>query len=79
MSLPLERVESEALELSARERAALAHRLIVSLDEGPDDDPTEVELAWEAEIQRRLDSWRRGEVEPIPSSEVFAKARSLLK
>ena len=79
MSLPLERLESEALELSSRERAALAHRLIVSLDESPDDDPTEVELAWEAEIQQRLEAYRRGEMETIPSSEVFAKARALLK
>ena len=79
MSLLLERLEAEALELSSSERAALAHRLIVSLDEGPDDDPTEVELAWDAEIRRRLDAYRRGEVQSVPSSEVFAKARTLLE
>jgi putative addiction module component (TIGR02574 family) len=78
MSLPLERLETEALELSARERAALAHRLIASLDEGPDDDPTEVELAWEVEIRERLGAYRRGEVETISSADVFAKARALL-
>jgi putative addiction module component (TIGR02574 family) len=79
MNHPLERLEAEALELPARERAALAHRLIASLDEGPEDDPTEVELAWEEEIQRRLDAYRRGEVQPVSSDEVFAKARALLK
>ena len=79
MTRALEQVESQALELPTSDRAALAHRLIVSLDDGPDEDPTEVELAWEAEIQRRLDEYRRGDVQPIPSSEVFAKARSLLK
>jgi putative addiction module component (TIGR02574 family) len=80
MSLPLEQLESAALELSSRERAALAHRLIVSLDESPDDDPTEVELAWEAEIRDRIDAYRRGDIEAVPSSsEVFAKARALLK
>lgn len=78
MSLPLERLEAEALELSTSERAALAHRLIASLDEGADD-PTEVELAWEQEIQRRLDEYRRGEVQTISSADVFAKARALLR
>ena len=38
-----------------------------------------IERAWEAEIQRRLDEYRRGEVQTIPSSEVFAKARALLR
>ncbi|HKP77294.1 MAG TPA: addiction module protein [Longimicrobiaceae bacterium] len=79
MTRALENVEAQALELPTSDRAALAHRLIVSLDDGPDEDPTEVELAWEAEIQQRLDEYRRGDVQPIPSSEVFAKARALLK
>ncbi|MFL5382681.1 MAG: addiction module protein [Longimicrobiaceae bacterium] len=79
MSRPLERLESEALNLPVRERAALAHRLIVSLDDGPEDDPTEVELAWEDEIRRRLAAYRSGEVESIPSDQVFAKAHALLQ
>jgi putative addiction module component (TIGR02574 family) len=79
MSRPLERLEPEALELPVHERAALAHRLIASLDDGPEDDPTEVELAWEEEIHRRLAAYRSGEVQTISSDEVFAKARALLK
>lgn len=79
MSRPLERLEAEALELPSRERAALAHRLIASLDEGTDDDPTEVELAWEQEIERRLEAYRRGDEATVSSDEVFAKARALLK
>jgi putative addiction module component (TIGR02574 family) len=79
MSLPLERLEAEALDLPPSDRAALAHRLIVSLDDSPDEDPTEVELAWEQEIQRRVEEYRRGEVQTISSAEVFAKARALLK
>lgn len=79
MSRPLEKLESEALELPVRERAALAHRLIASLDEGPEDDPTEVELAWEEEIRKRLAAYRSDEVQTIPSDEVFAKARALLR
>ena len=79
MSLPLEQLETAALDLPVRERAALAHRLIASLDEGPDEDPTEVELAWEEEIRRRLASHRAGEAEPVSSADVFARARALLK
>jgi putative addiction module component (TIGR02574 family) len=80
MSLPLERVQSEALELSADERAALAHRLIASLDpESGEDDPAEVELAWEEEIRRRVDDYHAGRTKPVSSADVFAKARALLR
>jgi putative addiction module component (TIGR02574 family) len=55
MSIPLERLETEAL------------------------DPTEIELAWEEEIRRRLAAYRSGEVQPVSSDDVFAKARALLR
>ena len=79
MGLSLDHLQSEALALPARDRAALAHRLILSLDESDEDDPTEVELAWEEEIRRRLDAHRRGDAESIASSDVFANARELLR
>lgn len=81
MSLPLERLEAEALELPARERARLAHRLIASLDavDTAEEDPAEVERAWEEEIHRRLQEYRSGAVQPVPASEVFAKARARLR
>jgi putative addiction module component (TIGR02574 family) len=79
MSLPLDRLEAEALELPARERARLAHRLIASLDEDADEDPAEVERAWKEEIQRRLEEYRAGAVQAIPASEVFAEARARLR
>ena len=80
MSSPLERLEVEAMELTSRERAALAHRLIASLDEDEDEDedPAEVEAAWEEEIRHRLEEYRAGKVQPIPASEVFAEARARL-
>lgn len=79
MSLPLDRLEAEALDLRASERTELAHRLIVSLDDTAEEDPTEVELAWEKEIQRRAAEYRQGEVQPVPSANVFGKARAFLK
>jgi putative addiction module component (TIGR02574 family) len=75
MSLPLERLEAEALELPARERAQLAHRLIASLDEATDD-PAEVERAWEEEIRRRLAELEAGTAELIPAEQVFAELRT---
>ncbi|HLL48393.1 MAG TPA: addiction module protein [Longimicrobiaceae bacterium] len=78
MSVPLEKVEAEALELPARERALLAHRLIASLD-GEGEDPADVELAWEEEIHRRVEEYRSGAVRAVPASEVFARARARLR
>lgn len=79
MSQPLERVASEALELPIDQRAALAHRLIASLDSEMEEDPTAIELAWEEEIRRRVDEYRTGAVQLVSSADVFAKARALLK
>jgi putative addiction module component (TIGR02574 family) len=76
MGLPLKQLEAEALELSPHERAQLAHRLIVSLDDGVEDDPVEVERAWEDEIRRRLEEVDAGTAELIPAEEVFAELRS---
>ena len=47
----LEKLRSEALRLPEDERAELAHSLVLSLD-GPADE--HAELAWDAEIERRL-------------------------
>lgn len=46
-------VAAAALTLPRAERADLAHKLIVSLDE-PFDDPEVAEAQWNAEILRRL-------------------------
>lgn len=75
MGLPLKQLEAEALELSLRERAQLAHRLIASLDEATDD-PAEVERAWEEEIRRRLAELESGTAELIPAEQVFAELRT---
>lgn len=76
MGLPLKQLEAEALELSAVERAQLAHRLIVSLDDDVEDDPAEVERAWADEIRRRLEEIDAGTAELVPAEEVFAELRS---
>ena len=79
MGLPLKRVEAEALELSITERAELAHRLIVSLDEDVDESPADVERAWEDEIRRRLADVDAGTAELIPAEQVFAELRARVR
>ena len=59
------------LALSQEDRARLAEVLLASLDPEPQ---SEVEAAWEVEIERRLAAYDRGEVQGIDAEEVFAKA-----
>ncbi|MDH5667930.1 MAG: addiction module protein [Nitrospira sp.] len=65
-------VLEEALKLTTHERAELAEQLIASLEEGGD---TDVELAWQEEVQRRLQQIERGEVNTIPWEEVQRRLR----
>lgn len=78
MSMSPQQIDAGALELPASGRARLARRLIESLDEEVED-PTEVERAWEAEIQRRLDEYRAGKVQTTPAADVFSEARRRLR
>jgi putative addiction module component (TIGR02574 family) len=66
MEWTAEDVESAALRLSREERAHLAERLVVSLNE----DAT-VEQAWTEEIRRRVDELRSGAIQTIPGGQVF--------
>jgi len=67
-----------ALKLDKKERAELAHKLIVSLDEEMEGLPdAEWEAAWVAEAERRLKDLREGKAKEIPADEVFARARAL--
>jgi putative addiction module component (TIGR02574 family) len=56
----------------------LARRLIESLDDEVED-PAEVERAWEAEIQRRLDEYRAGKVQTTPAADVISETRRRLR
>ena len=61
----------QGLALSSDERARLAEILLASLDAEP---ASEVEVAWDVEIRRRLAEYDRGDVQAIDAEEVFAKA-----
>ena len=62
----------EALRLSEDDRAALAARLIESLEEPEEPDARD---AWDQEIARRLERLDRGEVKTIP----WAEARTMIR
>jgi putative addiction module component (TIGR02574 family) len=71
MEEKLDEVISAALRLSIEERAQLAGRLLLSLDEPSE---SETERLWLEEAERRLREFREGRVRGIPAEEVFRKA-----
>jgi putative addiction module component (TIGR02574 family) len=70
MERTLKNVLEDAVQLSERDRATLAGLLIETLD--PVSEP-EVEAAWSAEIQRRVEEIDEGKVELISWEEVRAE------
>jgi putative addiction module component (TIGR02574 family) len=78
MARPLKEIEQELLHLPQAERARLAHRLIVSLDEDlPPDDG--IEAAWLEEVKRRDAETERGDVQTIPAEEAMRRVSEALK
>ena len=72
----LAQIESEILSLPEDERAKLAQKLLLSLDE-----PTDEQIAklWAEESARRISEFDAGVVDAVPGDMVAAKARALLK
>jgi putative addiction module component (TIGR02574 family) len=68
----LEQLKSQASQLSADERAALAEYLLESLE--PDGNDA-VAAAWEAAISRRVAEIRSGSAVGKPAEQVFAELR----
>ena len=74
METQLEILESEALKLTPGERAALAQRLLASLDED-----SEIADTWATEIERRIAEVESGTVQVIPIAEALTRVRAALK
>jgi putative addiction module component (TIGR02574 family) len=72
----VDRLAQDALTLSDRERAELAHKLLVSLDGIPDEGAEE---AWDQEIANRVQKIREGTAKGRPADEVFRDIRSRYK
>lgn len=75
MSDPTE-VFKNALSLDVPERAALAERLLASLEELGEQ---EADRLWADEAQRRLEEYRAGRAKAVPAKEVVKKAERLLR
>jgi putative addiction module component (TIGR02574 family) len=65
-----------ALSLNIDDRAALAERLLASLDELSEE---EADRLWAEEAQRRLEDHHAGRSKAIPAEEVHKKAERLLR
>ena len=72
MTETAEKLKIELSQLSMQDRAELAYFLIHSLDEDVDDD---AEIAWDAELERRMQEITNGTALSEPCSKVFAELR----
>ena len=71
----VEELSERAKTLSVQDRARLAEELLESLDQEP---ASEVEAAWDREVQRRVAEVESGMVTLVPSDDVHADARRLI-
>ena len=65
-----------ALSLGARDRAALAEKLLASLEELNEE---ETERLWAEEAQRRLEAYQSGQAKATPAEELHRKAEKLFR
>jgi putative addiction module component (TIGR02574 family) len=70
-----EELEEAVLGLDLEDRAALAHKLLLSLDSPTED---EIERLWIEEAERRLLDLREGRTSEVPGEEVFRRAISAI-
>lgn len=71
MSSQIEELLSASMNLPLEERAQLAGRILLSI-ENPTE--SEIERLWLDEAERRLNALRSGDSQTIPSAEVFRQA-----
>ncbi len=75
MADSMNKLERDALQLPAEDRARLALSLLCSLEESGEDSE-EVESLWIAEAERRVREIQAGSVKLIPAEEVLNRLRS---
>ena len=73
MSRSFEEIEAEVLELDSHARAALAKRLLDSLEEMSD---SEYDEYWKEEVERRYEDFKAGRTKAVDGEEVFARIRA---
>ena len=75
MSLTIDQLSQEAMQLPSADRALLAERLVESLDFTEID---RIQKLWATEAIRRRDEVRSGRVQAIPGGQVIAEVRRLV-
>ena len=70
-----ETIEATVLHWPSQQRAALAHKLLLSLDEQSED---EIAQAWHTEAIRRAAELDSGQADTVSAEEVRAAAQALL-
>jgi putative addiction module component (TIGR02574 family) len=78
MAVTLKDIENRALQLSQQERGELIRRLIISLENIPEDSPESIAKAWDKEIARRVADMEAGRKQWIPAAEVMTRIRALI-
>jgi putative addiction module component (TIGR02574 family) len=76
MTASIQHIEIQVLSLPRDERTRLAINLLESIEERPNMDPRQVELAWLDEANRRFQAYQAGEEQAISADEVFADLRA---
>jgi len=71
-----EQLLAAAMALPADERQQIADALFESVAEGTRE---EIDAAWIAECKRRLEAYKRGEVQATPVDEVIERIRSRVR
>ena len=71
----LDEISAATMKLDLEDRAKLAGKLLLSLDEPSS---TELERLWLDEAERRLEDFRTGKVQGISAEDVFRRAISEL-
>ena len=72
----LAEVLGNALNLEVRDRAALAEKLLASLEELTEEESNRL---WAEEAQRRLEESRAGRAQAVQADDVHAKAERLFR
>jgi len=71
----IEAISEATMQLDLEDRARLACKLLLNLDEPS---PSELERVWLDEAEHRLDDFRSGRTQGIPAENVFRRAVSEL-
>jgi len=74
MSLTIDVLAREAMELPAEQREILARQLLDSIDAGME---PEIEVAWQKEIADRIEGMKSGRITGVPAADVFARLKKI--